>query len=175
MNVNLSQYLSVAVFMTTVFLCTTVNAQKPAACAGVEKVCTKNKTYDKTIEGKEYSCYDCKQTLCSGGGNSIVGSQSSSVCSEKSSKIIKDGELHSVGDVYIAPPPTNNGPTRAPARAVKPMNKSIVVPTKKTKVRPVASQSKLKTKRVPAIQPKQPTGTTSKFDEADAIFGKRSD
>lgn len=166
MNINISKYLSVAVFMTTVFLCTTVNAQKPAACAGVEKVCTKNKTYDKTIEGKEYSCYDCKQTLCSGGGNSIVGSQSSSVCSEKRSKIIKKikgSELHPVGDVYIAPPPTNNGSTRTPTRAVEPMSKPIVVPTKKPKARPAASQSK------------KPAGTTSNFDEADAIFGKRSD
>jgi hypothetical protein len=64
-------------------------------------------------------------------------------------------------DAKIAPPPTNNGVTRTPARAVEPMNKSLVVPKKKSK---------------PSIsQPKQPSRSTSNFDEADALFDKRSD
>lgn len=110
MNIYTRKYLSVAVLITTFVLCTTVNAEKPSACAGVEKVCTKNQTYDKTIEGKEYSCYDCSQTLCSGGGNSIVGSQSSSVCAEKRSKVttkIRGNVLQPTAGMYVAPKNTN--------------------------------------------------------------------
>lgn len=54
------------------------------ACAGVTQKCTKDKTYDKTINGSVYSCYDCKQALCKDGGNGgISGTATSSVCTEK--------------------------------------------------------------------------------------------
>ena len=59
---------------------------KPVACTGISKKCTKDITFDKTIDGKAYSCYECKQTLCkSGGSGGIAGSQTSSVCELKTS------------------------------------------------------------------------------------------
>ncbi len=57
---------------------------KPIACTGISKKCSKDKTYDKIIEGKTYSCYDCKQTMCSSNGSTHIGTKTNSVCKEKS-------------------------------------------------------------------------------------------
>lgn len=106
------------------------------ACAGVTQKCTKDKTYDKPINGSVYSCYDCKQALCKDGGNGgISGTTTSSVCTEKATTfrpISLDDQLR--GGDTLAPKPTAS---RRPGRAVDP--------------RP------------------------EKFDEADALFGKRLD
>lgn len=59
-----------------------------SACAGISEKCTKDKPYDKTIGGKAYSCYDCKQALCKDGGNGgLAGTKTSSVCTEKATTI----------------------------------------------------------------------------------------
>lgn len=57
---------------------------KDEACAGISEKCTADVTYDKTIDGTVYSCYDCKQALCKDGGNGgLSGTKTSSVCTEK--------------------------------------------------------------------------------------------
>lgn len=54
------------------------------ACAGVTRKCTRDQTYEKTIDGSTYSCYDCRQALCKDGGNGgISGTATSSVCTVK--------------------------------------------------------------------------------------------
>lgn len=106
------------------------------ASAGVTQECTKDKTYDKTIGGLIYSCYDSKQALCKDGGNGgISGTATSSVCTEKDTTFrpISLDDQSRGGDT-LAPKPTTSS---RPGRTVDPL--------------------------------------PAKFDEADALFGKRSE
>lgn len=89
------------------------------ACAGVSQKCTKDQTYDKTIDGTVYSCYECKQALCKDGGNGgISGTATSSVCTAKATTfrpISLDDQ--SRGSDAMAPRPVL---PRRPGRAVDP-------------------------------------------------------
>ncbi len=54
------------------------------ACKGVSQKCNKDALYDKIIDKTIYSCYDCKQSLCSdGGAGKLSGTNTTSVCTEK--------------------------------------------------------------------------------------------
>ena len=128
------------------------------ACAGITQKCTVDKPYDKTIGGTVYSCYDCKQALCKDGGNGgLSGTATSSVCTEKATTftpISLDDQFRG-GDV-LAPRPAS------PRRAG-----SAVDPRRNTGARPgnVA---------VRVTRDHRDAGDPVKFDEADAVFGKRT-
>lgn len=123
---------------------------KNEACAGVSKKCTTDKTYDKTIKGKKYSCYDCTQAMCKDGGDSISGTATSSVCTEKASTF----QPISTNDQF------RGSDTMAPTRTAPKRPRSGVDPRRK----------------VDAAQGNAPIGNAHpmKFDEADALFGKRT-
>lgn len=107
------------------------SSAKNQACTGISQKCTKDALYDKTIGGKVYSCYDCKQALCKDGGNGgLAGTKTSSVCTEKATTfqpISQDGQFQGGAD----------------------------------KLAPKAK------KRIPVIR--------NNFEEADALFGTRTD
>lgn len=89
------------------------------ACAGVSQKCTKDQTYDKTIDGTVYSCYECKQALCKDEGNGgISGTATSSVCTAKATTFrpISLDDQSRGGDT-MAPRPVV---PRRPGRAVDP-------------------------------------------------------
>lgn len=105
------------------------------ACTGVAKTCTPNEKYDKTIEGKAYTCHDCKQVLCKGSGDGpIAGTSTTSVCEAKPTGFtpIRDD------DHFSGSTSKNKKPKRRPAPRRAAENQS------------------------------------ESFDEADAIFGKRT-
>lgn len=124
---------------------------KNAACAGITKKCTKDTTYDKTIDGTIYSCYDCTQTLCTNGGTGgIAGTATSSVCTSKATtfqSISTDDQLR-------------GGDTLAPKSATPKRPRSVEDPRRKLDTAP-DHVSPQKTRPV-------------KFDEADALFGNRT-
>lgn len=74
-----------AAFLLFALACMPITATAAdEACTGITQKCTKDKTYDKTINGSIYSCYDCTQALCKDGGNGgLSGTATSSVCTEK--------------------------------------------------------------------------------------------
>jgi hypothetical protein len=154
------------------------------ACAGISQKCTTDTTYDKTIGGTVYSCYDCKQALCKDGGNGgLSGTKTSSVCTEKATifqPLSQDGKFGGAGDQHLAPEPkpqaTPGGKRRLRSEAANPQ----AVPTPA-----VRDQGKRRrNSRNPGKEDsngddadrenRAPAGDTTHFDEADALFGPRT-
>lgn len=128
----------------------TANA-KNEACAGITQKCTKDNTYDKTIDGKAYSCYNCKQTLCKDGGNGgIAGTATTSVCTEKATTFqpISTDDHVNAADT-LAPKPAA---LKRPGNAMDPRSNIGTAPD-----------------NVPARKTRP-----ANFDEADALFGRRT-
>jgi len=106
----------------------------PAACAGVSQKCTKDTTYDKTIGGTIYSCYDCKQALCKDGGTGgLAGTKTTSVCTEKATTFtpLTDDDLANDAPDVLAP---ENDPPEAPGIMTLPGNvlsEGVIVQTSK--------------------------------------------
>lgn len=161
---------------------------KDDACAGISEKCTTDVTYDKTIGGTNYSCYDCKQALCKDGGNGgLSGTKTSSVCTEKATTLqptpINDRFR---GSDRLAPKPR---PHPLPGSDQRP---SSTHGTKATRESPVRDHRKGRARgRVsspPAPLPEDGDNDgdiseighdpgdlgVMQFDEADALFGRRT-
>jgi hypothetical protein len=163
---------------------------KDAACAGISEKCTTDVTYDKTIGGTVYSCYDCKQALCKDGGNGgLSGTKTSSVCTSKATTFqpIPIDDLVRDND-RLAPKPRPKprlGNDQRPGNA-----------TGDPKAAPESELRDHRERRGPGRRPPSPemrpdngdddadadaTGRDSgaidtlPFDEADALFGTRTD
>lgn len=106
----------------------------PAACVGVSQKCTKDKTYDKTIGGAIYSCYDCKQALCKGGGKGgLAGTKTTSVCTEKATTFtpLTDDDLANDAPDVLAP---ENDQSEAPGIMILPdgiLSELVIIQTPK--------------------------------------------
>lgn len=142
------------------------------ACNGISKKCTADKPYDKTIDGTAYSCYDCKQALCKNGGSGgLSGTSTSSVCTEKpraSQPTTTESQFN--GHERMAP---ERRPRPRPGRAQLPHSKgaspaAVPKPAKPAPVSHGAQGASGGSKRESAAS------TTLSFDEADALFGKRT-
>nr|MDQ3038857.1 hypothetical protein [Pseudomonadota bacterium] len=160
------------------------------ACAGVSEKCTADVTYDKTIGGTIYSCYDCKQALCKDGGNGgLSGTKTSSVCTEKATTFqpIQIDDLVRGNDRMApkprpSPRPGNDQRTRSTNQDVEAAPESPVQDHRKGGGRgrvpppPEAGQDS-----GDDHENAGPTGRNSnavgtrQFDEADAPFGTRTD
>lgn len=179
----MSMHRPLSLAALVVLLCLASSPPAPAknkACAGVSKKCTTDTTYDKTIDGTAYSCYDCKQVLCKNDGNGgISGTSTSSVCTEKATTFQPTSTDSQFGghdrmapERRPRPRPTNTrrphnnetSPVAAPKTA--PVNQRK--PHKPAPVSKGARADSGSNKRESAT-----TGTLS-FDEADALFGKRT-
>lgn len=90
-----------------------VNPALNAACDGVSKK-KKGGSYDKTIDGKAYSCQKYTQTLCKNGGSgAIAGTSTTTECTEKtSSKVNPTNPLNikNSSGVLLAPATQSSGP-----------------------------------------------------------------
>lgn len=163
---------------------------KDEACAGISEKCTADVTYDKTINGTIYSCYDCKQALCKDGGNGgLSGTKTSSVCTEKATTF----QPIPIDDLF------RGNDRLAPKPRPKPLRGSDQRPRSTTQDAKAAPESPLRDHRkgrVPGRGSSPPeqvpedgdddggTGQTlanpgeggpEEFDEADALFGPRTD
>lgn len=163
---------------------------KDEACAGISEKCTADVTYDKTINGTIYSCYDCKQALCKDGGNGgLSGTKTSSVCTEKATTF----QPIPIDDLF------RGNDRLAPKPRPKPLRGSDQRPRSTTQEAKAAPESPLRDHRkgrVPGRGSSPPeqvpedgdddggTGQTlanpgeggpEEFDEADALFGPRTD
>lgn len=164
---------------------------KDEACAGISDKCTTEVTYDKTIEGTVYSCYDCKQALCKDGGKGgLSGTKTSSVCTPKATTFqpiqIND---RMPGNNRLAPEPKTS-PRRGKEQGVRSAAKD-------SKATPEAEELDHRKRRLPGRQPPSPNAgpdncdggddadagatkggpgciDTMPFDESDALLGTRT-
>ena len=97
--------------VVTLVLCvySTAATAKPEACTGISKKCTKDVLYDKDIGGTTYSCYDCKQAVCKDGGDGgLAGTETTSVCTEKSTSFTPISDDDSSYDAPFEAAPEND-------------------------------------------------------------------
>ena len=135
------------------------------ACFGLESValrlCESSETTacDSIYGAGSASTCNSRPKITGGFGQSTLGAQDAYIApsaNEGNRNPNKNTFVPNSG--LIAPP--SNGSTRAPAKPAAPMNKPLVaplvVPTKKPRTMPTATQPKMRTISTPTIQPKQP-------------------
>lgn len=162
------KYLIIIMSLMFPMLSPAQNITADDACAGVSEKCTADVTYDKTINGTIYSCYDCKQALCKDGGNGgLSGTKTSSVCTEKATTFqpIPIDDLFRGNDV-LAPKPRLNplpGGDQRPRSNTGDASAAPESPVRDHRKSGVAGQAEANPGEVDA----------ERFDEADALFGRR--
>lgn len=176
--------IPIALLLAVAFSASHAVAAADEACAGISQKCTADKPYDKTIGGTVYSCYDCKQALCKDGGSGgLSGTKTSSVCTEKATTfqpISLDGQSRSAGDQQLTPKPrprpTPGGQRRVRNEAADPRATSTPADTDQGKHRSTPRLPEHDDGNGDDADPMQrvPATGTTQFDEADALFGPRT-